>query len=56
MKYFILMFVLILTGCSTTTATSANKFGYWLDRGSSTFQGTYQCVDTFMPHRNIECQ
>jgi uncharacterized lipoprotein YmbA len=53
MKYFILMVALMLTGCSTTTAT---RFGYWLDRGSSTFQGTYQCVDTFKPHRNIECQ
>ena len=52
MKYFILMFVLMLIGCSASTT----KLGYWLDRGSSTFTGIYQCVEPFKPHQNIECE
>ena len=50
------MFVLILTGCSTSTATSTTKFGHWVDRGSSTFPAIYQCVEAFKPYINKECE
>ena len=55
MKYFVFMFVLILASCSTSTVKYPSQFGYWLDRGSSTFPGIYQCVETFKPHKNREC-
>ena len=56
MRYFILMFALILTGCSTSTATSTTKFGHWVDRGSNTFPAIYQCVEAFKPYINKECE
>ena len=64
MRYFILMFALILTGCSTSTATSADKLGYWVD--GKPYRGTleknrnnvhpyWQCVEGFIPYKNKQC-
>ena len=47
------MISLLLTGCSASE--SATRFGYWMDRGSSTFPSIYQCVNVSEPHLNKEC-
>ena len=47
----VIMVGILLSSCSPTTT----RFGYWLDRGSNTFPGVYQCVETFKPFINKEC-
>ena len=56
MKYYLLIIVLVLIGCSSKeTGTKEAKYGYWIYRGSSTFSQVFQCVDEFPPHQNKEC-
>ena len=57
MKYFVLMFALMLIGCTNEkTSTSKEKFGHWKYKGSSTFEQRFQCVQQFMPRQNINCE
>ena len=57
MKYFILMFALMLIGCTNgKTSTSKAKYGHWKYKGSSTFEQRFQCVEQFMPRQNINCE
>jgi hypothetical protein len=36
--------------------TSKEKYGHWKFKGSSTFPQIFQCVETFKPHQNKECE
>ena len=57
MKVFLIMIALILIGCSNKgTSTKAGLYGHWKYRGSSTLPQVFQCVETFKPHQNKECQ
>ena len=57
MKVFLIMIALILIGCSNKgTSTKEGLYGHWKYRGSSTFPQVFQCVETFKPHQNKECE
>ena len=57
MKVFLIMIALILIGCSSKgTSTKEGLYGHWKYRGSSTFPQVFQCVETFKPHQNKECE
>jgi hypothetical protein len=57
MRYLILMFALVLIGCTTEeTSKTKPKYGHWIYRGSSTFDQIFQCVELFEPHQNKECE
>ena len=53
MKYFILMIVLTLIGC-TNTNTSSTGIGYWKDTYPHNVS-EWQCIESFKPHRHKEC-
>lgn len=53
MKYFILMFILMLIGCTNTNTGSLN-IGYWKDTYPHNVS-EWQCIESFKPHRNKEC-
>ena len=53
MKYFILVVMLILIGCSSKN-TSSPGVGYWLDTYFSN-ESKWQCIEPITPHRNKEC-
>ena len=57
-KIFIIVAVtFILFGCTTEeTSKTKPKYGHWIYRGSSTFDQIFQCVETFKPHQNKECE
>ena len=51
------MIALVLIGCTTEgTSTKKGRFGHWIYSGSSTFPQVFQCVETFKPHKNTECE
>jgi len=57
MRYFILIIALVLIGCSIKEVGSKQGlFGHWRYKGSSTFPQVFQCVETFKPHKNTECE
>ena len=46
-----------ILGCTTEgTSNLEGKYGHWKYRGSSTFPQIFQCVETFKPHQNKECE
>ena len=53
--YLMIVKLILIGGLICGCTASATKLGYWLDRGSSTFTGIYQCVEPFRPYKNIEC-
>ena len=56
MKYYLLIIVLVLIGCTPEgTSQKEAKYGHWIFRGSATFKQIFQCVDEFKPHQNQEC-
>ena len=63
MKYFVLMFALMLIGCSNKN-TSLQKIGFWvnekpyrgtLDKNKFHIRPYWQCVEPFSPYKNKEC-
>ena len=63
MRYFILMFVLMLIGCSNKS-TSSQELGFWVNE--KPYRGTleknkfhirpyWQCIENYKPFRNKEC-
>ena len=53
----IVAFTITILGCTTKgTGTSKGRYGHWIYRGSSTFEQVFQCVQTFKPHQNTECE
>ena len=53
MRDFILMFALVLIGCSNKS-TSSQEIGHWIDTYPSEYS-IWQCVEPFTPYRNKEC-
>ena len=46
-----------ILGCTTERKHELEgKYGHWKYRGSSTFPQVFQCVETFKPHQNKECE
>ena len=46
-----------ILGCTTEgTSKLEGKYGHWIYRGSSTFPQVFQCVETFKPHQNKQCE
>ena len=46
-----------ILGCTTErTDDLKGKYGHWKFKGSSTFPQVFQCVETFKPHQNKECE
>ena len=55
MKYFILIFVLMLIGCSSkNTSSTSPGLGHWVDTYPSEFS-IWQCVEPYTPFKNKEC-
>ena len=53
----IVAFTFAILGCTTEgTSTKKGRFGHWIYSGSSTFPQVFQCVETFKPHKNTECE
>ena len=46
----------ILGGTSERTDDLKGKYGHWKFKGSSTFPQVFQCVETFKPHQNKQCE
>ena len=53
MRYFVLMFALMLIGCSNKNISS-QEIGHWVDTYPSEYS-IWQCVEPFTPYRNKEC-
>ena len=46
-----------ILGCTTERKHDLEgKYGHWIYSGSSTFPQVFQCVETFKPHQNKECE
>ena len=53
----IVAYTFAILGCTTErTNELEGKYGHWKYRGSSTFPQIFQCVETFKPHQNKECE
>ena len=53
----IVAFTFAILGCTTErTNKLEGKYGHWIYSGSSTFPQIFQCVETFKPHKNTECE
>ena len=53
----IVAFTITILGCTTERKHELEgKYGHWKYRGSSTFPQVFQCVETFKPHQNKECE
>ena len=53
----IVAYTFAILGCTTErTNELEGKYGHWKYRGSSTFPQIFQCVETFKPHKNKECE
>ena len=56
-KIIIVACTFAILGCTTEgTSTKKGRFGHWIYSGSSTFPQVFQCVETFKPHKNTECE
>ena len=56
-KIIIVAVAFAILGCTTErTNDLEGKYGHWKYRGSSTFPQVFQCVETFKPHQNKECE
>ena len=56
-KIIIVACTFAILGCTTErTDDLKGKYGHWKFKGSSTFPQVFQCVETFKPHQNKECE